>query len=107
MRDETQDWKRVVVIRDFLGGVRSIAWRPSELELVTGSGPGCVQAWGLVDGSDGIFSARLVWSSGYTAFAVTDAILVDTVGLNVMNQRLLKQRGARDESLSPEEPADD
>ncbi|KAG0283462.1 WD_REPEATS_REGION domain-containing protein, partial [Linnemannia gamsii] len=107
VRDEAQEWKCVVVIRDFLGGVRSIAWRPSELEFVTGSGSGCVQAWRLVDESEGISSARLVWSSGYTAFAVTDAIIVGTVGLNVLNQRLLKQRGARDEPLSPKDLTDD
>ncbi|KAF8948443.1 WD_REPEATS_REGION domain-containing protein [Haplosporangium gracile] len=107
VRDAVQKWKCALVIREFLRGVASIAWRPNALEFVTGSRDGRLQAWRLVGGQDDGFSARLVWSYGHTAFVATDAVMVDTVGLSATNRRLLKQRGAKDGSLSSDDTLDE
>ncbi|KAG9064487.1 hypothetical protein KI688_003677 [Linnemannia hyalina] len=100
LRDSVQEWICIQNIRGFLEGVESIAWRPGALEFVTGTRAGSVQTWELVEESNGRFSARSVWSSGYSVFVATDAVVVSAVGLSAMNQRLLKQRGAKDGSSS-------
>ncbi|KAF9126638.1 WD_REPEATS_REGION domain-containing protein [Mortierella sp. GBA39] len=98
--DSVQEWICVQVIRGFPEGIESIAWRPGALEFVTGTRAGSVQTWELVEESNGRFSARSVWSSGYSVFVATGAVVVGAVGLSAMNQKLLKQRGAKDGSSS-------
>ncbi|KAG0279685.1 hypothetical protein BGZ96_001852 [Linnemannia gamsii] len=100
LRDSVQRWECVLVIQDFLREINSIAWRPNALEFVASSEAGCVQAWRLVEKSSGGFSARLIWRKGQSTFAATDAVIIDTVNLSEMNQRLLKQRGAKDGLVS-------
>ncbi|OAQ27426.1 WD40 repeat-like protein [Linnemannia elongata AG-77] len=97
-RGTEQKWEHVLVIGDFLWGVSSVAWKPDELEFVAGSRSGIIQVWRLVEESDGSFSTRLMWTSGRTALAVANAVIVDVVGLSETNKRLLKQRGAKDGS---------
>ncbi|KAF9272086.1 hypothetical protein BGZ88_005227 [Linnemannia elongata] len=97
-RGTEQKWELILAIGDFLSGVSSVSWRPDELQFVAGSSSGFVQVWRLVEESDGCFSARLTWSSGRTALAAANAIIVDVVGLSETNKRLLKQRCSKDGS---------
>ncbi|OAQ27423.1 WD40 repeat-like protein [Linnemannia elongata AG-77] len=106
-RGAVHEWEHVLIIGDFLNGVSSVAWRPDELEFVAGSQSGFVQVWRLVEESDGSFSSRLMWSSGRTAFAAANAVIADVVGLSETNQRLLKQRGAKDGSETIDDNMDE
>jgi WD40 repeat protein len=100
VKDTAQEWELVSVIRDILQRCICISWRPDALEFVTGNWTGSVHTWKLVESLDGTWSVRLIWSSGRSAFTATDSNIGDVVGLSVMNQRLLEQRGAKGVSLS-------
>lgn len=106
-RGTKQEWEHVLAIEDFLSGVSCVAWGSDELEFVAGSRSGFVQVWRLVEESDGGFSARMMWTSGRTAFTATNAVIVDAVGLSQTNQILLKQRGAKDGSETIDDTLDE
>jgi WD40 repeat protein len=100
VRDATQEWELALVMRDVFKYSDCIGWRPDAVEFVTAGRAGSVHAWKLVETSESGWSVRLIWSSGRSAFTATDSNIVDVVGLSVMNQRLLEQRGAKGVSLS-------
>ncbi|KAF9934764.1 hypothetical protein FBU30_000057, partial [Linnemannia zychae] len=85
------EWSCTLIIRDFVGYVHSISWRPNSLELVTGCEDGSVRAWRLVEIS-GIWSAQLIWSTGNNVLAASGVKFSNAVGLSASNRRLLEQR---------------
>jgi WD40 repeat protein len=100
VRDASQEWELALVMRDVLKYFDCIGWRPDALEFVTAGHAGSVHAWKLVETPESGWSVRLLWSSGRAPFTATDSNIVDVVGLSVMNQRLLEQRGAKGVALS-------
>jgi WD40 repeat protein len=99
VKDASQEWEHVLVIRDILKRFSGIVWGLDALEFATVSETDSIHAWKLVETPDGRWCVRLMWSSGRTAFTATDANIVDVVGLSAMNHRLLEQRGAKVVSL--------
>lgn len=108
-----EKWAQAITIKGFAGKVREVAWKSGTLELVTGCEDGSVRVWNIVNAAgagelkdtaaddgegEGVFSARLVWSSGYPVLMANKALLVDAVGLGDVERLLLKQRGALDET---------
>ncbi|KAG9063885.1 hypothetical protein KI688_003999 [Linnemannia hyalina] len=91
-----QDQDCVSVIEGFTGVVSDVVWRPNKLEFSTASYEGSIRTWRVVEDSNGSgrVSIRLSWSSGPVVLAASCAVLDDTVGLSVINRRLLEQRGA-------------
>ncbi|KAF9079354.1 guanine nucleotide-binding protein subunit beta 1, partial [Mortierella sp. AD031] len=71
-----QKWSQLIKVQGFFGSVRSVAWKPNSLELVTGCHDGSVRVWRVVDGLDG-FSAQMVWAAGYDVLAAFGANVVD------------------------------
>jgi hypothetical protein len=100
VRDASQEWELALVMRDILKYSSCIGWRPDALEFVTAGLAGSVHTWKLAETPESGWSVRLIWSSGRFAFTATDSNIFDVVGLSVMNQRLLEQRGAKGVSLS-------
>ncbi|KAG0293763.1 hypothetical protein BGZ96_002346 [Linnemannia gamsii] len=106
-KDAMQEWELVLVIRDIIRSSSCFSWSPDALEFVAADLAGSLQAWKLVENPESGWCVRLKWSSGVTAFTATDASIVDAVGLNTMNRRLLKQRGARDGLLPTAESSNE
>ncbi|KAG0048006.1 hypothetical protein BGZ90_007731, partial [Linnemannia elongata] len=77
----------------------AIVWKPQDHEFVVSCADGSARGWRLEEVSNEM-SAKLVWSIGSKAFEASGAVITDTVGLSRTNRRLLKQRGAIDESSS-------
>ncbi|KAF9275693.1 hypothetical protein BGZ88_002177 [Linnemannia elongata] len=97
--DESHHWERTAVISNVFERIKAIVWKPQDHEFVVNCADGSARAWMLEEVSNEM-SAKLVWSIGSTAFEASGAVITDTVGLSRTNQRLLKQRGAIDESSS-------
>ncbi|KAF9131238.1 hypothetical protein BGX30_013187 [Mortierella sp. GBA39] len=93
-----QDWKEVALIKDFFGRIAGIAWRPNILEFATACEDGSIRVWSIVEEEEepDKVSVKMIWDTGLTAFVASEAVLVDTVGLDATDERLLKQRGAVD-----------
>ncbi|KAG0065398.1 hypothetical protein BGZ89_008364 [Linnemannia elongata] len=75
----------------------AIVWKPQDHEFVVNCADGSARAWRLEEVSNEM-SAKLVWSIRSKAFEASGAVITDTIGLSSTNRRLLKQRGAVDES---------
>ncbi|KAF8924969.1 hypothetical protein BGZ47_003554, partial [Haplosporangium gracile] len=91
----SRTWRRATIIPNLIEKVRSVVWKPRDLEFVVSCMNGSVQAWRLQEVL-GEVSAVLVWRLGYTVFKVSDAVITDAVGLSKINRKLLRQRGAID-----------
>ncbi|KAH7045681.1 WD40-repeat-containing domain protein [Linnemannia elongata] len=97
--DESRHWKRAAVISNVFAMIKAIVWKPQDHEFVVNCADGSARAWRLEEVSNEM-SAKLVWSIGSKAFEASGAVITDTIGLSRTNRRLLKQRGAVDESSS-------
>jgi WD40 repeat protein len=97
--DTSQGWSCNKIVREFYGVVASMAWRPNTPEFVTGCRDGSTRMWRLQKKSRG-WSVQVVWNVASSCLVATDAILSHAVGLSPIDQQLLKQRGAIDESFS-------
>ena len=86
------EWKEVALIRNFLGRVNGIAWRPNELELTTVCLGGTVRAWRIVKNESGDESVRMVWHGGSNTLVSSDVVLANVVDLSTTNRKLLEQR---------------
>ncbi|KAF8930633.1 hypothetical protein BGZ47_000477, partial [Haplosporangium gracile] len=101
-----QEWRRLSVVRGFLGEVKSVAWRHKHgtLEFVTGCWDGSTRVWRVItyayalDASDvSSASVEQVWSTGLTILSVVGAVFLDALDLGLTNRELLKQQaGASD-----------
>ncbi|KAF9081963.1 hypothetical protein BGX23_000253, partial [Mortierella sp. AD031] len=96
---DSEKWEEVVKVGGLSGFIIGVAWKPHNLELVTGCNDGSVRVWRISETPDG-FSARLVWSAGYAVLVASNANLIDAIGLSATNRRLLEQRGAIVESTA-------
>ncbi|KAG9064402.1 hypothetical protein KI688_003590 [Linnemannia hyalina] len=91
---EGGEWKCLVRIRDIIGDVNSVAWKPDTLEFSIGCANGSLQVWKLVEASSSsdAWSAQLVWSAGNLVLTALDVVFADAVGLSSANHQLLIQR---------------
>ncbi|OAQ23322.1 WD40 repeat-like protein [Linnemannia elongata AG-77] len=90
------EWKCLVRIRDIFGPVNNIAWKPGTLDFGIGCANGSKQVWKLLETSKSpsdTWSAQLVWSAGNPVLAASDAVFAHAIGLSLVNQQLLAQRG--------------
>ncbi len=84
------------VIREFNGGVTSLAWTlmPEGSYLLTGSdGDNSVRKWEIKKEGEK-YKISLCWSTGHEKLTATDALIEGVEGLSEANEQLLKQRGA-------------
>ncbi|KAF9360933.1 hypothetical protein BGX34_007411 [Mortierella sp. NVP85] len=86
------------VIQNIPGAINSVAWSTTYNAhfLVTGSADGSVLKWEVLTEGEQC-NVRLSWSATNGTLAVTGASIQDAQGLNAINKRLLKQRGATGE----------
>ncbi|KAG0353487.1 hypothetical protein BGX24_007247, partial [Mortierella sp. AD032] len=89
----TDSGKRLGVIKDFFGAVRSVSWSPDGKSFATGSDDRSVRVWRVVAEDDGI-EVQLQWSSGCDVVVASDARIQGAVDLSRVNRTLLLQRGA-------------
>lgn len=89
-----QVWKEVALIKDFFGRISGIAWRPDLLEFVTVCEDGSMRVWSIVEEESDEVLVVMVWDTGLTTFVASEAVFIDTVGLDATDQSLLEQRGA-------------
>jgi len=91
-----------LVIDNIPSVINSVAWSATSDAnfLVTGSGDGSVLKWEVLT-EGGQCSVRLDWNTTNGTLAVTGASIQDVQGLNGINRRLLRQRGATGEPESP------
>lgn len=95
--DESHHWERAALISNVFERIKAIVWKPQDHEFVFNCADGSARGWRLEEVSNEM-SAKLVWSIGSKAFEASGAVITATVGLSRTNRRLLKQRGAVDES---------
>ncbi|KAF9119651.1 U3 snoRNP protein [Mortierella sp. 14UC] len=98
---EVEDWRCAAVVQGFSGGVYCLAWNPATpTEFVTGCQDGSVRAW-KISSKDrgGDVSVYLVWGVDVGRLTASGLTFKSTVGLSLINQRLLIQRGAVDDGL--------
>ena len=67
------------------------------MEVAFGCKDGFTGVWRLEGDSDGVV-VHMIWRSGPSTLSTHDAVIVDMVGLSVLNRQLLLQRGANDGS---------
>ncbi|KAH7056574.1 WD40-repeat-containing domain protein [Linnemannia elongata] len=100
--EEENTWSCVSVVRGFFGFIRDIAWNPVvPMEFVTACKDGSVRVWGVSPGVEGegvskgqAVEVRFLWGSDLGILCAADMKLEGVVGLDLMNRRLLVQRGA-------------
>ncbi|KAG0288937.1 hypothetical protein BGZ96_007371 [Linnemannia gamsii] len=98
--DQDDSWLCVSVVRGFFGPIRDIAWNPVvPMEFVTACKDGSVRVWGVSTGVDGGdmgegVEVRFLWGSDLGILCAADMKLEGVVGLELMNRKLLVQRGA-------------
>ncbi len=88
----------LAVIEGFNSIVTAIAWQamPEEREyaLLTGEGDSTLRLWHITETNNGQMHTSLRWTSHQAVLMVKGTNLRGVQGLNEMNARLLKQRGA-------------
>lgn len=91
-------WTSVAVIRDTIGIVTSLAWNPVvPLEFVCSGFDSSLCVWKVTEDDDrDEADVRLLWRLTDRLVAV-GAKIKDTIGLDDMQRRLLRQGGAEDE----------
>ncbi|CAO3574624.1 unnamed protein product [Mortierella alpina] len=92
----------LATINDFHGEVRSIAWNAGAdgSYLSTGCQDKSVRMW-KVEAVRQSASVRLAWSSWHGQLEVSDAKILNALGLSNMNRKLLEQRGAQSANRVP------
>ncbi|KAF9540963.1 hypothetical protein EC957_003601 [Mortierella hygrophila] len=100
--EEENTWSCVSLVRGFFGSIRDIAWNPVvPMEFVTACKDGSVRVWGVsprVGGKDESKGEEVevwfLWGSNLGILCAADMKLEGVVGLDLMNRKLLVQRGA-------------
>ncbi len=83
------------VIKDFFGGVNSVAWKevPEGSYLLTGSDDKLVRQWQVIEKGGG-YKVRLGWMSPHGELKVNDVSIDRVEGLSDLNRGFLDQRGS-------------
>ncbi|KAF9281116.1 hypothetical protein BGZ88_011813 [Linnemannia elongata] len=98
-------WELTNTVSGFLGGIHSVAWRPTwPLEFVTGCEDHSVRVWRVLSFPDekGVHVAML-WGSNIGQLVVSDVVFEGESGLTNVNIQLVMQRGARIDGLLAKE----
>ncbi|KAG0198636.1 hypothetical protein BGX28_007943, partial [Mortierella sp. GBA30] len=85
----------------FHAPVRSVSWNPSGSCFTTGCDDKSVRSWKVTKENDGRYRARLHWTSKHDRLVVSGANFQEVQGLSRIKMKLLEQRGAVGEPLSP------
>ncbi|KAF9536799.1 hypothetical protein EC957_009672, partial [Mortierella hygrophila] len=100
--EEENTWSCVSVVRGFFGFIRDIAWNPVvPMEFATACKDGSVRVWGVsprvgdkdVSKGEGV-EVRHLWGTDIGILCAAEMKLEGVVGLDLMNRKLLVQRGA-------------
>ncbi|UUM20727.1 hypothetical protein [Mycoavidus sp. SF9855] len=92
---QTQTDQCQILIQD-CGPVRSLAWKEifGDHYLVTGSMDKSVRRWKInKEGEE--YKMYLCWSTAHSLLTVRGTLIGDVEGLSEIDEKLLKQRGAR------------
>ncbi|KAF9145765.1 hypothetical protein BG015_011788 [Linnemannia schmuckeri] len=96
---DVQTGECLVTVKEFVGEVNSIAWKPlfpednGSMYFVTGCADKSVRMWKLVEPEDGTYKVQLHWRSAFDGLMVSLANVQGVVGLSRNNENLLAQRG--------------
>ncbi|KAF9345331.1 Transducin (beta)-like 3, partial [Mortierella sp. AD094] len=101
-------WSCIAVLREFVVPVTSLAWSPvSPQEFVSGCMDGSMGVWTLMEhAEDGQIHFGLKWGTT-DRLAATGAKITNAIGLDEMQIKLLRQRGAVDGNASSKDKAMD
>ncbi|KAG0263827.1 hypothetical protein BGZ95_003711 [Linnemannia exigua] len=104
--DEVNSWSCVTAVAGCSNAISSLAWNPVvSSEFVTGCKNGSVQVWRIVNHDDadrGDVSVRMLWSNDVGILCASGLTFKGAIDLSQINQKLLVQRGAIDNSLPSE-----
>ncbi|KAG0265488.1 hypothetical protein BGZ95_003318 [Linnemannia exigua] len=101
-----ENWYHATSAQGFFSDVFEMAWNPAvPMEFVTGFRDGSVRVWQLSEVGGNGFVTRLKWCSEVKILCVDGLILENTTGLSPIQQKLLIQRGAVDNTLTPGDDA--
>ncbi|KAF9901542.1 hypothetical protein EC991_006024 [Linnemannia zychae] len=90
-----ENWNCAAVVSSFYNWVQSVAWSPTvPLEFVTSGYDRSVRVWRVSFKADGSVRVGMVWGSNLGQLCASDLTFKDATGLDVINHRLLVQRGA-------------
>ncbi|KAG0080202.1 hypothetical protein BGZ90_000316 [Linnemannia elongata] len=100
---DTESWSYVSTVRGFVSMVLDIAWSPTvPMEFVTGCADESVRVWRVSsDGEDVV--VKLLWGTNLAVLHADGLVLKGTVGLGLMQKKLLVQRSAIADSLTLDE----
>ncbi|KAF9114588.1 hypothetical protein BGW39_003306, partial [Mortierella sp. 14UC] len=100
---EVSRWSCVSVVGGCSKSISSLAWNPVvALEFVTGCDDGSVRVWRIASHDDddgGDVSVQMLWGNDVGLLCALDLTYKGAIGLSLINQKLLVQRGAIDDSL--------
>ncbi|KAG0196684.1 hypothetical protein BGX33_001357, partial [Mortierella sp. NVP41] len=95
------EWPCAYVLRDFLGDVEHIDWKPQgSLEFVTTSDDNSIRMWRFSEDDQGTVYVNQLWGTRNDGIIVSGAIVKDVFGLSKLDRDLLVQRGATDGTTS-------
>ncbi|KAG0269029.1 hypothetical protein BGZ95_002218, partial [Linnemannia exigua] len=96
--DEVSKWTCVSVVVGCSKGNTCLAWDPLvALEFVTGGKDGSVRVWRIANPdhtNGGSVSVQMLWGNDVGHLCASDLMFKDTIGLSLINRKLLVQRGA-------------
>ncbi|MGI9214581.1 MAG: ankyrin repeat domain-containing protein, partial [Gammaproteobacteria bacterium] len=81
-----------------MSSIYSISWHPSILRksviFITGHADGSIHCWKITNLDKKPARLELVWNSKQVTLNVKNSILNESIGLSLLNKKLLRQRGA-------------
>ncbi|KAF9904203.1 wD repeat domain [Linnemannia zychae] len=95
-------WSCVAVVHGCSKAILSLAWDPVKaMEFVTGCEDSSIRVWRITSHEDtgGDVSVRMLWGNDVGLLCVEGLTSKGASGLSTINQKLLVQRGAMDDSL--------
>ncbi|KAG0063985.1 hypothetical protein BGZ90_002426 [Linnemannia elongata] len=97
---DTENWSCASTVHGFFGLIIIISWSPTvPMEFVTSSLDESVRVWRVSsDGEDVV--VKLLWGTNLAVLQASGLVLKGTIGFGSMEQKLLVQCGAIDDSLT-------
>ncbi|KAG9062926.1 hypothetical protein KI688_004523 [Linnemannia hyalina] len=100
--EEENTWSCVSVVRGFFGCILDVIWNPVvPMEFATACKDGSVRVWGVSPGVGGKnvskeegVEVQYLWGTDLGILCAADMKLDGVEGLDLMNRKLLVQRGA-------------
>ncbi|KAG0057655.1 WD repeat-containing protein 90, partial [Linnemannia elongata] len=98
----TDSWSYAFALRGCHGFIKNISWNPVlPIEFMTSSEDGSVRVWRVSSDDERILAVKMLWGTNIRTLCTADVVLKGATGLSPIHRKLLVQRGAIDNNLSP------